>query len=105
MSIFQTSSPDLESLREALIMLIDDEPLIFQVIQAQLEEGGYKKFIATSRSVDAVDLIAEKRPDILLLDLMMPEMDGLQVLSRMRVENITDVPVIVLTSSKDPASK
>lgn len=102
----QTRSSDLNTLREALIMLVDDEPLIVQVIQTQLEEGGYTKFVSTSRGADVVDMVVEQRPDILLLDLMMPDMDGLQILSRMHVENILkDTPVIILTSSKDPALK
>jgi diguanylate cyclase (GGDEF)-like protein len=101
-----TPSTDIDTLREALIMMVDDEPVILQVIQAQLEDGGYKKFVVTSEALQAIDLLEEKRPDVLLLDLMMPEMDGLQILSRMHVENILkDTPVIVLTSSKDPAAK
>ena len=102
----QTRSSDLNTLREALIMLVDDEPLIVQVIQTQLEEGGYTKFVSSSQGADVVDLVVERRPDALLLDLMMPDMDGLQILSRMHVENLLkDTPVIILTSSKDPALK
>ncbi|MEA3152996.1 MAG: diguanylate cyclase [Betaproteobacteria bacterium] len=110
MTNFPFSSPtpgaDLDPLRGALIMMVDDEPVILQVIQALLEEGGYAKFVSTSQGLDAIDLLLERHPDVLLLDLMMPDMDGLQILSRMRTENILrDIPVLVLTSSKDPAAK
>jgi diguanylate cyclase len=106
MQFLHTRSPDLDALRQALVMLVDDEPVILQVIQAQLEDGGYTKFVTTSRGLEAIDLLEEKRPDVLLLDLMMPDMDGLQILSRMQVENmLKDIPVIVLTSSKDPAAR
>ena len=101
-----TRTADLDALRQALVMLVDDEPVILQVIQTQLEDGGYTKFVTTSQGLEAIDLLEEKRPDVLLLDLMMPDMDGLQILSRMQIENILkDIPVIVLTSSKDPAAK
>jgi diguanylate cyclase (GGDEF)-like protein len=106
MQFLHTRSPDLDALRQALIMLVDDEPVILQVIQTHLEDGGYTKFVTTSQGLEAIDLLEEKRPDVLLLDLMMPDMDGLQILSRMQIENILkDIPVIVLTSSKDPAAK
>jgi diguanylate cyclase (GGDEF)-like protein len=106
MQFLQTRSPDLDALRQALVMLVDDEPVILQVIQTQLEDGGYTKFVTTSQGLEAIELLEEKRPDVLLLDLMMPDMDGLQILSRMQIENILkDIPVIVLTSSKDPAAK
>jgi diguanylate cyclase (GGDEF)-like protein len=106
MQFLHTRSPDLDALRQALVMLVDDEPVILQVIQTQLEDGGYTKFVTTSQGLEAIGLLEEKRPDVLLLDLMMPDMDGLQILSRMRIENLLkDIPVIVLTSSKDPAAK
>jgi diguanylate cyclase (GGDEF)-like protein len=106
MQFLHTRSPDLDALRQALVMLVDDEPVILQVIQTQLEDGGYTKFVTTSQGLKAIDLLEEKRPDVLLLDLMMPDMDGLQILSRMQIENLLkDIPVIVLTSSKDPAAK
>jgi diguanylate cyclase (GGDEF)-like protein len=101
-----TRSAEPRTLREALIMMVDDEPVILQVIQTLLEDGGYRKFIATSQSLEAIGVVLDRRPDILLLDLMMPDMDGLEILSRMQIENLLqDTPVIVLTSSKDPAAK
>lgn len=99
-------SDDLDMLRQALIMMVDDEPVILQVIQTLLEEGGCTNFVATSQGLEAVGLLVEKRPDVLLLDLMMPDMDGLEILSRMQRDNIVkDIPVIVLTSSTDPTVK
>jgi diguanylate cyclase (GGDEF)-like protein len=106
LSSLHARAPELDRLREALIMLVDDEPLVLQVVQTHLEEGGYTRFISTSRGVEAIDLLEEQHPDVLLLDLMMPDMDGLQILSRMQVLSmIRDTPVIVLTSSTDPGAK
>jgi len=73
-------------LRDFTVMLVDDEPVTLEVIQTYLEEAGYKNFIATSRPVEAVDLLRERRPDILLLDLMMPEVSGFDILAQVRAE-------------------
>jgi diguanylate cyclase (GGDEF)-like protein len=95
-----------ETLRDAVIMMVDDEPIVLEVIEQMLQQGGYTQFRSTSRALEAMDLLTEARPEVLLLDLMMPDMNGLQILSRMRIENVlADVPVIVLTSSTDPALK
>jgi DNA-binding response OmpR family regulator len=90
----------------ALIMLVDDEPLALEVTQIQLEEAGFGRFITTSRPADALKMIAERRPDLLLLDLMMPELSGFDILARMEADNLLkDVPTIVVTSSGDAASR
>jgi diguanylate cyclase (GGDEF)-like protein len=93
-------------LSEAIVMMVDDEPVNIEVIQVHLEEAGYTKFISTSEPLNAVDLLVEHRPDVLLLDLMMPGMSGFDIMVKMAAENmLRDVPTIVLTSSKDAATK
>jgi diguanylate cyclase (GGDEF)-like protein len=97
---------DMKKLLDAVVMVVDDEPLNIEVTQIHLEEAGYTKFVSTSDPLQALPLLADRRPDVLLLDLMMPGMSGLEILARMQTENILkDVPTIVLTSSKDPATK
>ncbi len=97
---------DLKKLLGALVMMVDDEPLTIEVTQFHLEEAGYTKFIATSDPRQALALIAERRPDVVLLDLMMPGMSGFEILERMQQENmLKDVPTIMLTSSVDSATK
>jgi diguanylate cyclase (GGDEF)-like protein len=97
---------DLKKLLGALVMMVDDEPLTIEVTQFHLEEAGYAKFVATSDPRQALALITERRPDVLLLDLMMPGMSGFEILERMQQENILkDVPTIMLTSSVDSATK
>ena len=93
-------------LSEAIVMMVDDEPVNIEVIQVHLEEAGYTKFISTSEPLNAVDLLVEHRPDVLLLDLMMPGMSGFDIMVKMATENmLRDIPAIVLTSSKDAATK
>ncbi|HEX2826796.1 MAG TPA: EAL domain-containing protein [Burkholderiales bacterium] len=93
-------------LLDALVMMVDDEPLNIEVTQIHLEEAGYTRFVSTSNPLETLDLLVDRRPDVLLLDLMMPGMSGLEILAAMADRNILrDVPTIILTSSKDAAVK
>ena len=95
-----------KKLLEALVMMVDDEPLNIEVTQIHLEEAGYTNFVSTSDPLEALDLIVERKPDVLLLDLMMPGMSGLEILAAMEERNILrDLPTIILTSSKEAAVK
>jgi diguanylate cyclase (GGDEF)-like protein len=95
-----------QKLLDALVMMVDDEPINIEVTQIHLEEAGYTRFVSTSEPQEALALIGEHHPDVLLLDLMMPNVSGFDILTRMRTENILkDVPTIVLTSSTDAATK
>lgn len=97
---------DLDTLRKAKIMMIDDEPINIEVIQEFLVEAGYDNFIDTSDPSLAIGLIAERMPDIILLDLMMPVVNGFDILNELRSDNrYRHIPVIVLTSSTNPAAK
>ncbi|MGH8488957.1 MAG: GGDEF/EAL domain-containing response regulator [Gammaproteobacteria bacterium] len=88
------------------IMLIDDEPLTLEVVQTFLEEAGYTHFVTTDDPRQAIELLVSRRPDVVLLDLMMPEVSGFDILSRMRADTeMKYTPVIVLTSASDAATK
>ncbi len=93
-------------LSEALIMMVDDEMLNIEMTQAFLAEAGYTHFVQTDRPEDAVAMMQRELPGVLLLDLSMPKVSGLDILAAMR-ENavLRHVPVIVLTSSTDPQVK
>ena len=87
-------------------MMVDDEPLLMELLQAFLEDEGYKNFIAVEDSRKAMDVLDTKRPDILLLDLNMPHVDGFQILNSVRkLKMMQKIPVIVLTSSSDGETK
>ena len=93
-------------LRDACIMMVDDEPINIEVIQEFLTEAGYSNFIDTSEPTLAMDLMVEHKPDVVLLDLMMPEVTGFDILQFMRMdERYRHIPVIVLTSSSSPEAK
>ena len=91
---------------DATVMMVDDEPLNMQVLQLHLESAGYERFVAVERSVEAMATLRAERPDVLLLDLMMPEVSGFDILEALRDDpEHGDLPVIVLTSSTDAATK
>ncbi|MBC7434930.1 MAG: EAL domain-containing protein [Bdellovibrionales bacterium] len=96
----------LQGPADSIIMMIDDEPLNIEITQAFLEEAGYSYFISTSDSPSAVDMMRRRRPHVLLLDLMMPRVSGLQILAVMKEDPVLrHIPVIVLTSSSDAEIK
>ena len=88
------------------IMLVDDEPVMLEIVQVLLEEVGYQNFISVEDSTQAIDILVRDNPDLLLLDLDMPDVDGFQVLQRIRMlEGYEHLPVIILTASENPDSK
>ncbi len=96
----------LEALKAATVMMVDDEPTTIDVLEAFLEGEGYSQFVTTSDSRQALELVETERPDILLLDLMMPHVDGLEILSSIRNHaEHAHLPVIILTSSTDASLK
>lgn len=96
----------LDKLKLSTIMLVDDEPVMLDIVQALLEEEGYQNFIPVQQSASAIDILEEKNPDMMLLDLDMPEVDGFQVLKAVRSnDRYQYLPVIILTASEDPENK
>ena len=91
---------------DAKIMMIDDEPLNMDVLQIHLRAEGYIKFVAVSDSTQAMDRLRQELPDVLLLDLVMPEVTGFDILRLIREdEKLRYLPVIVLTSANDAETK
>jgi two-component system KDP operon response regulator KdpE len=83
-----------------LILVADDEPHIVQVVRMNLEAEGYR-VIAASSGTETLKRIREDLPDLVLMDVGMPELDGFETLQLLR--EVSDVPVIMLTvrSSED----
>ena len=87
-------------------MIVDDEPLNIEVTQTYLEDAGYRKFVSTSDSGRAIELLNQHQPDVLLLDLVMPEPTGFDILAQIRIDPaLKHIPVIVLTASIDSETK
>jgi len=101
----KTGSTD-DSTRKAGIMIIDDESYNVLVVRKFLQHAGYENFITTTESPKAIDLMQRELPDVVLLDIMMPEVSGIDILHVMKMTpELSTIPVIILTASPDPALK
>jgi two-component system KDP operon response regulator KdpE len=77
-----------------LVLVVDDEPRIIRFVRINLEMEGFR-VIEASDGLEALEQVREKMPDMVLLDVMMPEMDGFETLRMIR--ELSNVPVIMLT--------
>ncbi|MBR6525935.1 MAG: response regulator transcription factor [Clostridia bacterium] len=84
------------------ILLVDDEPLILKGLRYTLEQEGYEIMTATDGE-EALKVFLENQVDLILLDVMLPKMDGIQVCQRIR-EN-SNVPIIMLTAKGEDMDK
>ncbi len=80
------------------IMLVDDDPELVAVVRTILEHNEFKVRCAYS-GLQLFAALAEQKPDLIILDVMMPHIDGLEVLSRLKgVPGTSSIPVILLTA-------
>lgn len=77
------------------ILVADDEPKLVEVVREYLEHDGYR-VVSAGNGREALERFRQARPDLVVLDLMMPELDGLEVCRHLRRES--DVPIIMLTA-------
>ncbi len=78
------------------ILIVDDDPHIRMLYKEELEEEGYEVFIASSGK-EALDIFSQESPDVVTLDILMPGMDGIEVLRKMKEQN-PSLPVIMSTA-------
>jgi PleD family two-component response regulator len=96
----------LSEMKSAKIMIVDDEDINIAVVQTFLEDEGYTDFITIDDSSQAVATLIEERPDLLLLDLIMPQVSGFEILAEVRsLQKFAHLPVIILTAATDSANK
>lgn len=88
---------DEERFRGARILVVDDEAPNILLMQRILQKAGYRNVTTTSDPESVVSLVDDLEPDLLLLDLMMPRVDGFEVMGSLRASG-RDVPVLVLTA-------
>jgi two-component system KDP operon response regulator KdpE len=83
---------------EKLVLVVDDESRMVRFVRMNLELEGYQVAEA-SNGLEALEKVRDELPDLVVLDVMMPEMDGFETLARLR--EISTVPVIMLTVKGD----
>ena len=84
------------------ILVVDDEELLVKGIRFNLQNEGYE-IITGSNGVEAVEKAKDSNPDLIILDVMMPEMDGMTACARIR--EFSNVPIILLTAKTDDMYK
>lgn len=82
-------------MRKHLILVVDDEPPIARLVRAKLKVDGYEVLTA-SHGQEAISILRTEAPDLIVLDVMMPDMDGFETLRRIR--EFSTVPVVMLTA-------
>ena len=93
-------------LKDARILMVDDEMINLDLLTNYLKAGGYHDLATTTDSTQVLQVVRTRRPDLVLLDLMMPEMDGFNILEQIRSdEELKDIPVIILTASHHREAK
>jgi putative two-component system response regulator len=88
----------------AKLLIIDDELSTILIVQKCLTVAGYRNIVILTESEMALETIVQENPDVVLLDLVMPGVGGLEILTRLRaLEQMAHLPVIIITSSEDEA--
>ncbi|MBL8717191.1 MAG: response regulator [Myxococcales bacterium] len=88
---------------QAKILIVDDDPANIQVLSRSLGRVGYTRVESTTDPREAVRLVAEQRPDLIVLDLSMPELDGFGVMAKLRETGDDLPPILVVTGHQEPA--
>ena len=90
--------------QKAKVLIVDDEPFNVDVLLQELEELEYE-LITASNGQEALEQIKSRQPDLILLDLMMPVLDGFAVLSEIKADDsLRDIPVIIVSAASDSKS-
>ena len=85
------------------ILAVDDEKHIVRLVQINLQKEGYE-VITASNGREALEKVAAEKPDLVVMDVMMPEMDGFEALKKLKEDDATaEIPVIMLTAKAQDA--
>ena len=88
------------------ILIVDDEPGNVLLLEQMLIQEGYKSLYSTADSTKCIDLFVDVQPDLVLLDLNMPRMDGFEVMRKLKeIDPNSLVPILVLTALRDDETK
>jgi len=87
------------------ILVVDDQPINVQLLKRKLEREGLA-VVAAYTGLEAIDLVEREKPDLILLDVMMPDMDGIEVCQRLQSrEQTRSIPIIFITARSTKESK
>lgn len=87
------------------VLIVDDEEFVRQLIQIKLKFCGIET-VEAGNGVEAIEKAVSERPDLILLDVMMPKMNGFEACQRLKAHQETShIPIIMLTARGDPSAK
>ena len=90
-----------EKEKTAKVLVVEDEEILLTGLKEELESGG-DTVQGASDGVEGVEQTKSFKPDLILLDLLMPKMDGMEMLQKLKADSATrDVPVVILTNLSD----
>jgi len=90
-----------EKEKTAKVLVVEDEEILLTGLKEELESGGYT-VQGASDGVEGLEQTKSFKPDLILLDLLMPKMDGMEMLQKLKADSSTrDVPVVILTNLSD----
>jgi putative two-component system response regulator len=90
----------------ACILIVDDEALTIEVVSHHLQQAGYGNVISTDQAAQALPMVGLYRPDLLLLDIQMPVVNGIEILRVLRSDaELRHTPVVILTGNSDSETK
>ena len=96
---------EIHRMKNSTLLIVDDDPNIFQLLNVNLENAGYRILKAIDGE-EAVTIATAEAPDLIILDIMMPKIDGYQVCRKLRENESTYlIPIIVLSAKDRPADK
>ena len=92
------SIPQTGQTPDKQILVVDDDPLIARLLKEPLEKAGYSVKVA-SHGLEALQTVKDRRPDLIILDILMPMLDGFKTARLLKFDKrFKDIPIIVLTS-------
>jgi two-component system, OmpR family, response regulator ResD len=94
----------VETATSRTVLVVDDEPTITEVVARYLQRAGYRTALAAD-GAEALAAASEQRPDLVVLDLMLPKMGGLEVMRRLREHDQPRLPIILLTAKGEETDR
>lgn len=85
------------TIKDKIILLVDDEPAILQMCQSILKENGFENIVTANTALNALERMSAK-PDMAVLDVMLPDMDGFMLAKTIREQN--PIPILFLTAKR-----
>lgn len=85
------------------LLLVDDEPDLLKMLSDILKDAGFQKILTAATGKEAVAEAKKGKPDLIILDVMLPDKDGFSLMQQLR--SFTDVPIIFLTAKDEAADK